>query len=184
MSDSTVANKVYLGRSKMEVKYPTSFPFSVSTKASIMTNLSDIENLGYFILKKNYLLDFYEELNESSLPIFNTITCAIESLGLDVQNITAFGADNASLSHTLVLKVFNEFSLNLKRVDELKECFQFVQQHFHNVLRHIFPVRWLCLKNVCDQILLKFIRAQKNELSEQLTLSECYIWFVHHKNKL
>jgi len=102
---------------------------------------------------------------------------------------------------TLVLKVFNEFSMSSKRVEELKECFEFVQQDFHNVLRHI-PVRWLSLfnamdrlilnwnaiktyfikngKNEYDKIIWKFFGGQKNELSEQLTLSECYIWFVHH----
>ncbi|XP_060855011.1 uncharacterized protein LOC132932654 [Metopolophium dirhodum] len=74
---------------------------------------------------------------------------------------------------TLVLKVFNEFSMSSKRVDELKECFEFVQQDYHNVLRHI-PVRWL-RKNECDKIIWTFIEDQKNELSEQLTLRECYI---------
>lgn len=68
-------------------------------------------------------------------------------------------------------------------------------------MRHI-PVTWLSLfnavdrlilnwnaiktyfiqygKNECDKIIWKFIGDQKNVLSEQLTLSECYIWFVHH----
>jgi len=54
---------------------------------------------------------------------------------------------------TLVLKVFNEFSMSSKRVDELKECFEIVQQDFHNVLRHI-PVRWLSLFNALDQLIL------------------------------
>jgi hypothetical protein len=34
----------------------------------------------------------------------------------------------------LVLKIFNEFSMSSKRVDELKECSEFVQQDYHNVL--------------------------------------------------
>jgi hypothetical protein len=86
--------------------------------------------------------------------------------------------------------------MSSKRVDELKECFEFVQQDFHNVLRHI-SVRWLSLfnavdrlilnwkaietlfikngKNECDKIIRKFIEDQKNELSEQLSLSDYYI---------
>lgn len=48
---------------------------------------------------KDYLLDFYEELNASPQSIFDTITSAIESLGLDIQNITAFGADNDSVNY-------------------------------------------------------------------------------------
>lgn len=101
----------------------------------------------------------------------------------------------------LVIKVFNEFSISAKRVTELKDCFEFVQQDFHNVSRHI-SVRWLSLysavdrlilnwnaikvyflkkgQNNCDGIIWKFIKDQADELSEQLTLSECYLWFVHH----
>lgn len=58
---------------------------------------------------------------------------------------------------TLVLKVFNEFSMSSKRVDNSysKECFEFVQQDYHNVLRHI-PVRWLCLFNVVDRLILNW----------------------------
>lgn len=265
-SDSTIANKIHLGRTKMEaivknvlcpfavekavtqLKYPTSIPFSVSTDASNKGNRKffplAVRLFNFEDGVKDYLLDFYEEPNESSQSIFNTITSAIESLGLDIQNITAYGADNASINYgkncsvfeklkdkksniikancnchvihnaakhsmkvikydveTLVLKVFNEFSMSSKRVEELKECFKFLQQDFHNVLRHI-PVRWLSLfnavdrlilnwnaiksyfikngENECDKIIWKFIGEQKNELSEQLTLSECYIWFVHH----
>ncbi|CAI6344579.1 unnamed protein product [Macrosiphum euphorbiae] len=265
-SDSTIANKVHLGRTKMEaivknvlcpfaiekavikLKCPTPIPFSISTDASNKGNRKffplAVRLFNFEDGVKDYLLDFYEEPNESSQSIFDTITSAIESLGLDIKNITAFGADNASVNYgkhcsvfeklknkksniikancnchvihnaakhsmkvikydveTLVLKVFNEFSMSSKRVDELKECFEFVQQDYHNVLRHI-PVRWLSLfnavdrlilnwnaiktyfikkgKNECDKIIWTFIEDQKNELSEQLTLRECYIWFVHH----
>ncbi|XP_025191152.1 uncharacterized protein LOC112591523 [Melanaphis sacchari] len=210
-SDSTIANKVHLGRTKMEaivknvlcpfaiekavikLKCPTPIPFSISTDASNKGNRKffplAVRLFNFEDGVKDYLLDFYEEPNESSQSIFDTITSAIESLGLDIKNITAFGADNASVNYgkhskhsmkvikydveTLVLKVFNEFSMSSKRVDELKECFEFVQQDYHNVLRHI-PVRWL-RKNECDKIIWTFIEDQKNELSEQLTLRECYI---------
>lgn len=47
-----------------------------------------------------YLLDFYKESDESSQSIYNTMTFVVKSPGcLDVQNITAFGADNASVIH-------------------------------------------------------------------------------------
>lgn len=265
-SDATLAKKIRLGRTKMEalvqnvlcpfaievplkkLKYPINLPFSLSTDASNKGNRKFFPlAVRFFDLEKgakDYLLDFYEEPDETSESIFNTILRAIENFGLDIQNITAFGADNASVNYgkncsvyekllkkkpsiikancnchvlhntakhslkllkydveTLVIKVFNEFSISAKRITELKDCFEFVQQDFHNVLRHI-SVRWLSLytavdrlilnwsaikiyflkkgKNNCDRIIWKFIKDQVDGLSKQLTLSECYIWFVHH----
>ncbi|KAL4099097.1 hypothetical protein QTP88_023584 [Uroleucon formosanum] len=265
-SDAILAKKIRLGRTKMEalvqnvlcpfaievplkkLKYPINLPFSLSTDASNKGNRKLFPlAVRFFDLEKgakDYLLDFYEEPDETSESIFNTILRAIENFGLDIQNITAFGADNASVNYgkncsvyekllkkkpsiikancnchvlhntakhslkllkydveTLVIKVFNEFSISAKRITELKDCFEFVQQDFHNVLRHI-SVRWLSLytavdrlilnwsaikiyflkkgKNNCDRIIWKFIKDQVDGLSKQLTLSECYIWFVHH----
>jgi len=57
---------------------------------------------------KDYLLDFYVEPNESSQSILNTITSVIEFLGLDIQNITAFGADNASVNYGKNCLVFEK----------------------------------------------------------------------------
>lgn len=96
----------------IKLKYPTPIPFSISTDASNKRNrnffplavrLFDFED-GV----KDYLLDFYEESDESSQSIFNMITFAIESLGLDVQNITAFGADNASVNYGKNCSVFEK----------------------------------------------------------------------------
>lgn len=231
-----------------KLKHPYNLPFSLSTDASNKGNRKFFPlAVRFFDLKegvKDYLLDFYEESDETSISIFNTITNAIENLGLDIQNITAFGADNASVNYgktcsvfekmlkikpsiikancncqvlhntakhclkllkydvkTLVIKIFNEFSMSAKRVTELKDCFDFVQQDYHNVLSHI-SVRWLSLyvavdrlilnwnaikeyflkkgKNNCDRIIWKCIKDQADGLSEQLTFSECYIWFVYH----
>ncbi|CAI6376220.1 unnamed protein product [Macrosiphum euphorbiae] len=151
----------------IKLKCPTPIPFSISTDASNKGNRKffplAVRLFNFEDGVKDYLLDFYEEPNESSQSIFDTITSAIESLGLDIKNITAFGADNASVNYgkhcsvfeklknkksniikancnchvihnaakhsmkvikydveTLVLKVFNEFSMSSKRVDELK----------------------------------------------------------------
>lgn len=42
---------------------------------------------------------------------------------------------------TLILKIFNKFSMSSKKVDELKECFQFVQRDFHNIFIMYIEVR-------------------------------------------
>lgn len=53
----------------------------------------------------------------------------------------------------LVLKVFSEFSQSAKNTEQLKSCFEFVGQEFHQVLRHI-PVRWASLYLAVDRLLL------------------------------
>uniref|UniRef100_H3AAE9 DUF4371 domain-containing protein n=1 Tax=Latimeria chalumnae TaxID=7897 RepID=H3AAE9_LATCH len=99
----------------------------------------------------------------------------------------------------LVLKVFNEFSCSAKKVKRLKSCFDFVQQEYSKVLSHV-PTRWLSLfaqiftlllnweaiklyflqlESDCDNLIWRFIRDQQHELSDKLTLPECYIYFVH-----
>lgn len=56
---------------------------------------------------------------------------------------------------TLVLKVFNEFSMSTKRVDELKKCFEFVEQDFHNVLRHRYSCKMAqFIYNAVDRLIL------------------------------
>ena len=44
----------------------------------------------------------------------------------------------------LVLQVFSEFSNSSNNVTPLKDCFEFVQQEYLELLRHI-PVHWLTL---------------------------------------
>lgn len=193
---------------------------------------------------RDCLLDFYEEADETSESIKNTILNALQKLQLDIANVTAFGADNASVNYgkhcsvyqklteikpnilkancnchivhnaakhclkllsfdveCLVIKVFNTFSCSAKNVENLKECSQFVQEEYHQVLRHI-PVRWLSLyaavdrlllnwnaiktyflqqgNENCDRVIWKFIGDQEDQLSEHPTFAECYIYFVHH----
>lgn len=62
--------------------------------------------------------------------------------------------------------------MSSKRVEEFKECFEFVQQDFHNVLRHI-PVRWVSLFNVVDRLILNW-----NAIKTYFIKNECdkIIW--------
>ena len=106
---------------------------------------------------------------------------------------------------TLCKKVFNEFSHSAKNVVELKECFQFVEQEYHEVLRTV-PIRWLSLicavdrlllnwpsikmyflnegLENCDPLIRSFLESQEHGYDEEdekyLTLSECYIYFTQH----
>lgn len=139
-NDSSLAKKNRLGRTKMEslvqnvlcpfaiievplkkLKYPINLPFSLSTDASNKGNRKFFPlAVRFFDLKegaKDYLLDFYEEPDETSESVFNTILRAIENLGLDIQNITAFGADNASVNYGKNCSVFEKL---------------FLKKHIHN----------------------------------------------------
>jgi len=82
----------------IKLKFLTPIPFSVSTDASNKGNRKKfplaVRLFNFEDGVKDYLLDFYVEQNESSQSIFDTISSAIESLGLDIQNITAFSADD------------------------------------------------------------------------------------------
>ncbi len=168
----------------------------------------------------------------------NTITKALDTFGLELNNVVAYGADNASVNYgrtcsvfqklqmlnssilkancnchilhnaakhcmkllsfdveSLVLKVFSEFSISSKRVEALKECFAFVNQEYHAVLRHV-RVRWATLFPAVERLLLDwkpikmyFRQEGENECSkliwsfvanEKSGLPECYILFVHH----
>lgn len=57
---------------------------------------------------KDFLLDFYEEADESSKSIFNTITIAIKSLGLNIQNIIVFRAKNVSVTYEKNCSVYEK----------------------------------------------------------------------------
>lgn len=217
--DSQVASKVHLGRTKMECLVENVLaPFSVDNvikemqknlcKFSVATDASNKGNRKFFPLAVRFfsatngindrLLDFYEEPDESSESVCKHLVDVLSGLNLDLKNMIAYTADNASVNYgkncsvyrrlkdlqpslikancnchvlhntarhalkvlsfdveNLVLKVFNEFSSSAKNVTELKSCFEFVHQEYHNVLRHV-PTRWLSLFAAVDRLLLNW----------------------------
>lgn len=178
-----------------------------NSKFSISIDASNKGNKNFFPLVVtffddedgvvNYLLDFYEEPDETSQStyIMNYLIKALEKLKLEITDIS-YSSDNASVNYgricsvfqklqqlnpkivkancnchvlhnavkhctkllsydveSLVLKVFGEFSISAKRVEALKECFAFVNQEYHAVLRHI-TVRWATLFPAVERLLL------------------------------
>lgn len=174
--------------------------FSISIDASNKGNRNFFPLVTFFDDEDgvvNYLLDFYEEPDETSQStyIMNYLIKALEKLKLEITDIS-YSSDNASVNYgricsvfqklqqlnpkivkancnchvlhnavkhctkllsydveSLVLKVFGEFSISAKRVEALKECFAFVNQEYHAVLRHI-TVRWATLFPAVERLLL------------------------------
>jgi hypothetical protein len=128
--DSNIAKKVKLGRTKMEaivknvlctfsincvvdkLNNPSPCPFSVSTDASNKGNRKFFPlAIRFFYVNvgiSDYLLNFYEETDESSASITSTIVAALQRQGLDLQNVIAYGADNASVNYGKNCSVFQK----------------------------------------------------------------------------
>lgn len=178
------------------------YPFSISTDASNKGNRKFFPIAVRFFDPQDgvfdYLLDFCEEPDESSAFITDTILNVLNKLNLNLLNMVAYGADNASVNYgrncsvfqklkhlqpsvikancnchvvrnaakhsmkklsydveTLVIKVFNQFSCSAKNVQSLKECFNFFQLEFKNVLQHI-SIRWGSLHYAVDHLIMNW----------------------------
>jgi len=54
------------------------------------------------------LLDFVEQNDEHSVPVAKMITKSLSSHGLDIKNVSAYSADNASVNYGSRQSVFTE----------------------------------------------------------------------------
>lgn len=122
--------------------------------------------------------------------IHNAARHACKVLSLDVEN--------------LILKIYAEFSISSKRVKELKDCFDFLELEYENIIRHVIT-RWLSLHKALEKIvnawsaiklyflqqgeenthkiIWKFVRHTEDEIQDDedhLSFAECYVHFVHH----
>ncbi|CAG5047532.1 unnamed protein product [Parnassius apollo] len=113
----------------------------------------------------------------------------MEMLPVDVDNI--------------VLKTFSEFPHAAKKRQDLKECFEFYESKFKEVLRHV-PTRWLSLFKALDRVLSSWgplkkyflelgvnncspaiwaiIKDQKDNPTTETnpTYTELYLYFTHN----
>lgn len=129
--DSKIATKITLGRTKASslvynvlapastddiiAKLRSGVFFSISTDASNHGNVKIFPLLVRFYSPddglRTCLLDFYEDPNEKAVDIYNNIKERLGSLGLELKNVSAYSADNASVNfgihhsvYTLLLK--------------------------------------------------------------------------------
>lgn len=104
-----------------------------------------------------------------------------------------------------VLKVYSECSCSAKKVETLKEFFEFISTQYKGIPRHV-PTRWLSLlpavqrilecwpalksyflslgENDCPHIVWKFMCRDGEDATESnednATLSECFLLFLHN----
>ncbi|GFT14475.1 uncharacterized protein TNCV_4004411 [Trichonephila clavipes] len=114
---------------------------------------------------------------------------ALKVMPVDVENI--------------VMKVFAEFSCSAKKREDLKECFDFFESEYREVIRHV-PTRWLSLCKALDRMLSSWgplkryfiergsdncptalwaiLSDQENEISGEAnpTYNELYLYFIHN----
>lgn len=70
--------------------------------------------------------------------LHNTARYAMEVLEFDVEN--------------LILKIDAEFSRSSIRVQALKDCFSYLDEHYLNIVKHA-PTRWVSLYQSLDRLL-------------------------------
>uniref|UniRef100_A0A8C1LCU6 Uncharacterized protein n=1 Tax=Cyprinus carpio TaxID=7962 RepID=A0A8C1LCU6_CYPCA len=127
-SDSDIATKMSCGRTKSEALVENVLaPLSQQRlaaelqKAHYFAVCSDASNAGhtklfpytvqYFCASEGVkygLLDFYDDSNESSEAIIKQIVSITENNGLSVSQISAYGADNASVNYGRHNSVFQK----------------------------------------------------------------------------
>ncbi|GFT30802.1 uncharacterized protein TNCV_759731 [Trichonephila clavipes] len=114
---------------------------------------------------------------------------ALKVMPVDVENI--------------VMKVFAVFSCSAKKREDLKECFDFFESEYKEVIRHV-PTRWLSLFKALDRMLSSWgplkryfiergsdncptalwaiLSDQENEISGEAnpTYNELYLYFTHN----
>jgi hypothetical protein len=71
--------------------------------------------------------------------LHNTAKHDLLKLPLDVEN--------------LISKVYNHFCISAKRLKELKSCYEFTENEYSKILKHVFT-RWLSLFAAIDRLII------------------------------
>ncbi len=236
----------------MKILLSSEQKFSISTDASNKGNIKLFPvAIHYFDVNEglvNFIIDFYDDPNESSNDIHKNLIKILNSNKLNIENLIGYGADNASVNYgayhsvykylksensfiikancnahllhntakhgllklpldieNLISKVYNHFCISAKRLKELKSCYEFTENEYSKILKHV-PTRWPSLfaaidrliinleavklyftgikSDDCDEIISNFFFEYDKNNECNLTLNECFLFFAHNYMKL
>ena len=131
--DSKICQSLQCGRTKMEaIAKNILSPLSIekhlkavnSRKFSIASDASNEGNIKLFPIAIQYfdinsginifVIDFYEDPNETSNAIYNRLKMCLNEYNLDLNNLIAFSGDNASVNYGKYHSIFQSFKENNK----------------------------------------------------------------------
>ena len=212
--DSKTCQAIHCGRTKMEAisknilcnesiaKHLNAIQckkFSIASDASNKGNVKLFPiGIQYFCVNKgivNFVLDFYEDSNETSKAIHKKLCDYLEANKLNINYLIAYSGDNASVNYgihqsvyeefkktnkfiiksncnchvlhnttkhslnqlpfdieNLIFKIYSHFSTSAKRIESLKSCYEFTDNEFEAIRRHV-PTRWLSLYPAINKLL-------------------------------
>lgn len=154
-----------------DIKPPTYF--SISTDASNRGNIKLFPIVvTYFKPEdgiKQKIIDFYSDDNESSLAIYDKIKSCLNNLGLSVEQITAFSADNANVNYGNKNSVFTKLKNDNKYIIKAN-CNCHV---IHNAAKYGCRKLSFDVETLVNKIYSEFSCSTTNRRE----LQECFVFF-------
>ena len=183
LSDSTIAKKMSCGRTEAEavvadVLAPKAveevlsqlkndvkpLPFSLQTDASNKGNSKMFPLAVQFftpekgIVKK--LIDFVEDADESAEGIVNSIQSSLDKMGLTLDHVSAFSADNANVNYGILNSVFTKLKQSNSEILR-GNCHAHV---VHNTVKHALDKLSVDVENIVLKVYGHFsISAKRRE---------------------
>ena len=183
LSDSTIVKKMSCGRTKAEaivtgVLEPksiegvltqlkgddVSLPFSLQTDASNKGNRKMFPLAVQFFTPEegivNRLLDFAENAYESAEGIVNSIQSSLDQMGLTLDNVSAFSADNANVNYGIHNSVFTKLKQSNSQILR-GNCHAHI---VHNTVKHALEELSVDVENIVLKVYGHFsISAKRRE---------------------
>jgi len=172
-----ICSKIFCGRTKVQcivenVLYPKSIemvleemqnlPFSISTDASNKGNKKFYPlAVRYFHKEKGLrhkIIDFYEDAAENSEAISKKIKLSIEKNDLDIKNLVAYGADNASVNYGKNTSVYQNLKSSVNNNLIKGNCHCHI---LHNAARHAIKALSYDVENLVAKIYAEFSNSSK-----------------------
>ncbi|CAF4530924.1 unnamed protein product [Rotaria socialis] len=190
-SSSPIATGLSCARTKppsitLNIHFDYSLLYDASNKGNTKVFPFCVQFLSSTGVKKG-MVNLIGDAEESANKIFANVRQLIIDNDLDLNGLTALGADNTSVNvgnnHSdyslfkdelpdihkdvehILLSIYSHFSRSAKRIDELKQYYEFYEQDFKAILKHI-KIRWLSLYLSIERLVEVFVPVKKYFLEQ------------------